>query len=224
MESLAQRENTEPHSSACTEVWIPTDPFLTVSLAHMFLAFHPHDAGLFPPRTAIAPLRQQQEELRVTTKVVPEYYSPTSSSSSRIPRLRARRVTWELSTAQSDDQLTADLERLMVFGDDMNDDVEEALFPPLLQELSFSRDFKRATGPLTTSGGGGGLGRGAAAAAVVGPPSSCLQELVFGSYFNEAFDESLELPTSLTRVTVQPSPEPDQVAPRHAPPRAGLAV
>eukprot|EP00752_Nemacystus_decipiens_P009055 g8085.t1 len=140
----------------------------------------------------------QQQQLSVATNV-PEYYSSISSSCPRIPRLRARRVTWELSTAQSDGQLTADLERLMVFGDDMNDDVEEALFPPLLQELSFSRDFKRATVPLTTSGGGGGGGGGVRGRDVA---SSSLQELIFGSYFNEVFDESFELPKSLTRLNM----------------------
>eukprot|EP00903_Cladosiphon_okamuranus_P015583 g14388.t1 len=133
-------------------------------------------------------------EVSVATNVPePEYHHNPPGGYPRIPRLRARRVTWELSTAQSDGQLTADLERLMVFGDDMNDDVEEALFPPLLQELSFSRDFKRATVPLTS---GGDLDRGTAS------PSSSLQELIFGSYFNEAFDESFELPRSLTRLNM----------------------
>lgn len=132
-----------------------------------------------------------EQEISVTTKV-PEYYN-SSGTHSRIPCLRARRVTWELSTVQSDGELTADLERLMVFGEDMNDDVEEALFPPLLQELSFSRDFKRATVPLTSNED---LDRGKA------PPSSSLQELVFGSYFNEVFDESFELPRSLTRLNM----------------------
>jgi len=135
----------------------------------------------------------------------------SSRFSSRVPRLRARKITWDLSTAQSDSQLTAELERLLVMGIDMNDDVEEALFPPLLQRLSFARDFKRTVERLSERNdspplaalkppakrNSEGSGRGPAPST-----SPLLKELVFGSYFNEELDETFELPSSLTTLNM----------------------
>ena len=135
--------------------------------------------------------------------------------SSRVPRLRALKITWDLSTAQSDSQLTAELERLLVMGADMNDDVEEALFPPLLQRLSFARDFKRAVERLSEKhhhpplalerpskrGGEGGC-RSPGSLRPAPSTLPLVKELVFGSYFNEELDETFELPSSLTRLNM----------------------